>query len=64
MMKNQIKEPIKEEIKVNITPEDYPLYKSLIPELTVEIFRQHEMYIKEMFEYDPCDDDNLYDYDY
>jgi len=65
-MKNKIQEQIKQEIKANTEgsqsvetlPKDYLLYKSLMPELTVEMFIEHELDIKEMFEYDPCDYNN------
>lgn len=40
---------------IDSIPDDYHFYKRLIPELTVEIFINHEFSIKEMFEYDPYD---------
>lgn len=62
MMKNQ---QTKVDIQQNIDtiPKDYHFYKSLIPELTVEMFREHEFSIKEEFEYDPCDYLDEYDDD-
>lgn len=63
MMNNQINEQINEQI-IDNTDKDYLFYKSLIPELTVETFIQNELYIKEMFEYDPCVHEDSYDYYY
>lgn len=63
MMKNHSLEQISKEI-IDNTNEDYLFYKSLIPELTVERFIENEFYIKEMFEYDPCDYEDQYDDDY